>query len=101
MAKFGFSRWNFQFEIDGENTLDAVNDHGLLRRIAGRQKLFMDPLIASGYLRGKRVLDLGCNSGYWSLLAVRDGGAAFVHGAEAAPELVQQANFVFKKYQIP
>lgn len=99
--KFGFTRWNFLFEIDGFTTLDPDADHNLLRRIAGRQSLFMDPLIKSGYLKGKRVLDLGSNSGYWSYLAVTAGGAARVDGVEASPELVDQARFVFEKKGIP
>jgi 2-polyprenyl-3-methyl-5-hydroxy-6-metoxy-1,4-benzoquinol methylase len=94
--KFGFSRWNFQFELNGSTTLDPEKDHKLLRRIAGRKKLFMDPLIASGFLRGKRVLDLGANSGYWSYVALAEGGAAHVTGVEAGAELVKQAEFVFK-----
>lgn len=96
-SNFGFTRWNFQFEIDGKTTLDPGKDAGLLKRIASRQSLFMDPLIKSGFLKGKRVLDLGCNSGYWSLLPVRDGGAAFVQGVDAFAELVDQARFVFEK----
>jgi SAM-dependent methyltransferase len=101
LGKFGFRRWNFQFEIDGETTLDPEKEAKLIRRIAGRQKLFMDPLIRSGFLENKRVLDLGSNSGYWSLLALRDGKAASVTGLDASPELVEQANFVFEKHQQP
>lgn len=99
-SNFGYTRWNFQFEIDGKTTLDPQKDAGLLKRIASRQSLFMDPLIKSGFLKGKRVLDLGCNSGYWSLLPVRDGGAAFVRGVDASKELVEQARFVFEKHEI-
>lgn len=95
--KFGFPRWNFQYEIDGDTTLDPVKDHNLLRRIAGRKKLFMDPLCASGFLSGKRVLDLGSNAGYWSYIALTEGGAAHVTGIEASPEIAKQAEFVFKR----
>ena len=76
LGKFGFTRWNFQFEIDGKTTLDPERDHKLLRRIAGRKRLIMDPLLRSGFLDGKRVLDLGCNSGYWSFVALTEGGGA-------------------------
>jgi SAM-dependent methyltransferase len=93
--KFGFPRWNFQYELNGSTTLDPVKDHNLLRRIAGRKKLFMDPLTASGYLKGRRVLDLGSNAGYWSYVALIEGGAAHVTGIEASPEIIRQAEFVF------
>jgi len=94
--KFGFARWNFQFELNGATTLDPEKDHNLLRRIAGRKKLFMAPLTQSGFLKGKRILDLGSNSGYWSYVALTEGGAEHVTGIEASPELVKQAEFVFK-----
>jgi SAM-dependent methyltransferase len=94
---FGFTRWNFQFEIDGCVTLDPVKSHGLLRRIAGRKRLFLEPMIQSGFLKGKRILDLGCNSGYWSYASLVEGGATHVTGIDASPELVKQANFVFEK----
>ena len=94
-----FRRWNFQFAINGETTLDAVKDEKLLKRIDGRRKLFMQPLMDSDFLRGKSVLDVGCNSGYWSMLAL-EGGAAFVQGIEAMPELVEQAHWVFERYGV-
>jgi 2-polyprenyl-3-methyl-5-hydroxy-6-metoxy-1,4-benzoquinol methylase len=94
--KFGFPRWNFQYEINGDTTLDPEADHKILRRIAGRKKLFMDPLCASGFLRGKRVLDLGSNAGYWSYVALAEGGAAQVTGIEASPDIIKQAEFVFR-----
>ncbi len=97
LNKFGFTRWNFQYDIGSDTTLDPIADHKLLRRIAGRKNLFMNPLLTSGYLKGKRVLDLGSNSGYWSYITLAEGGASFVQGIEASPELVEQANFVFEK----
>jgi len=99
--KFGFPRWNFQYELNGDTTLDPVKDHNLLRRIAGRKKLFMDPLTQSGFLKGKRVLDLGSNAGYWSYVALTEGQAAHVTGIEASPEIAKQAEFVFKAKDVP
>ena len=81
VKKYGFRRWNFFFDFDGDTTLDPVADFKMLRRIAGRKKLFMDPLVASGYLKDKRVLDLGSNSGYWSYVAIVEGGARFVQAS--------------------
>lgn len=46
-------------------------------------------------MAGKRVLDLGCNAGYWSLCAI-ENGCGFVLGIEGRHEYIDQANFVFK-----
>jgi SAM-dependent methyltransferase len=91
-----FKRWKYDFVINGEHTLDPEKARSRIRRTEGRRALFMEPLIQSGFLRGKRVLDLGCNAGYWSLCAL-EGGAAFVLGLDAAPELIEQAEFVFSR----
>jgi SAM-dependent methyltransferase len=86
--------------LNGSTTLDPEKDHNLLRRIAWRKKLFMDPLVKSGFLKGKRVLDLGSNAGYWSYVALIEGGAARVTGIEASPEIIKQAEFVFRTKDI-
>src|SRR5690606_36962137 len=44
--------------------------------------------------KGKRVLDLGCNAGFWSLNAI-EAGADFVLGVDGRQMHVDQANFVF------
>ena len=43
---------------------------------------------------GKRVLDLGCNQGYWSLAAI-ESGCDYVLGIDGRQMHVDQANFVF------
>lgn len=93
-------RWWFDYVIDGQHTLDPVKDAGAIRRIANRKALFIDPLVRSGYLQGKRILDLGCNSGFWSLSALKEGGAAFARGIEADPVYHAQAEQVFKAYGV-
>jgi tRNA (mo5U34)-methyltransferase len=42
---------------------------------------------------GKRVLDIGCNSGFWAIQCALLGAGEVV-GIDARPELVDQANFV-------
>jgi SAM-dependent methyltransferase len=89
-----FPVWHYQFELEGATTPifrpDYVNRHEQRRRI------FFDPLVAinGGSLRGRRILDLGCNAGYWSLNAI-DAGADFVLGIDGRQEHVDQANLVF------
>ena len=50
----------------------------------------MKPLF--GDLKGKKVLDLGCNAGYFCLQCARAG--AEVYGVEPHPEWFQQALFI-------
>jgi SAM-dependent methyltransferase len=69
-------------------------DH--INRHEQRRRYFFDPLVdvCGGTLAGKRVLDLGCNAGYWSLAAI-EAGADFVLGVDGRQEHVEQAELVF------
>jgi SAM-dependent methyltransferase len=51
--------------------------------------------LAGGTLKGKRVLDLGSNAGYWSLAAI-EAGADFVLGIDGRQMHIDQANLVFE-----
>lgn len=90
-----FPVWHYRFEFEGATTPifrpDYVNRHEQRRRI------FFEPLLAinGGSLRGRRLLDLGCNAGYWSLNAI-EAGAEFVLGIDGRQMHVDQANFVFE-----
>src|SRR6185437_14172291 len=53
--------------------------------------------LRSGFLNDKRILDLGCNSGYWTYLAVQEGGAAYVEGVEMTGGLVRLARFALSR----
>jgi len=96
-----FDGWRYDFVIDGKHTLDPVKHAGPIGRTANRKRIFMEPMFASEYLKGKRVLDLGCSTGYWSLLSILEGGAAFVRGIDAGPNTIPLAELVFTKYNIP
>ena len=89
-------RWHYRFEFDNGVTTpiwkeDRVNRH------QERSHYFFDRLlqVTGGSLRGRRVLDLGCNSGFWSLKAIQ-AGAEYVLGLEGRQMHVDQANFVFE-----
>lgn len=94
-----YPRWHYEFDLKGvkTTTLEAewVNRH------AERKKHFFDPLVEwyGGSLEGKRVLDLGCNAGFWSLNAVL-AGSDYVLGVDGRRMHVEQANFVFQVYDV-
>jgi tRNA (mo5U34)-methyltransferase len=60
-----------------------------------RKEHLFGPLLAlcGGSLKRRRVLDVGCNEGYWSFEASK-AGADFVLGIEARSEFIEKANFV-------
>lgn len=70
-------------------------------RLAQRERYFLHPLIelCGGDLRGRRVLDLACARGWWSLGAAR-AGADYVHGVEGRASRVQWANEVFSHFGV-
>jgi SAM-dependent methyltransferase len=90
-----FPRWHYQFEFDG-GVQTPVAHRGQRNRHEQRRRYFFDPLVGllGGSLEGHRVLDLGCNAGFWSLAAV-EAGAAFVLGIDAKQTFIDQAELVF------
>ncbi len=90
-----FSRWHYRFDLNGHTT--PVADLATINRHEQRRLYFFDPLVRhfGGTLRGKRVLDLGCNAGFWSLHAA-EAGCDFVLGIDGREMHVEQANFVFQ-----
>jgi SAM-dependent methyltransferase len=53
-----------------------------------------------GSLEGKRVLDVACNCGGFSVRAA-ESGAAEVVGIDSEPHYIEQANFVRESLQLP
>ena len=91
-----FPGWYYFFEFDNGVTTPAL-DPGTFNRHRQRRAYFFQPLLAlcGGSLHGRRVLDLGCNAGFWSLQAL-EAGADFVLGVDARQMHVDQANLVFE-----
>lgn len=89
-----FSRWHYQFELAEHITpifqADYVNRH------EQRKNYFFRSLVnmLGGSLVGKRVLDLGCNAGFWSLCAI-ESGCDYVLGIDGRQMHIDQAEFVF------
>jgi 2-polyprenyl-3-methyl-5-hydroxy-6-metoxy-1,4-benzoquinol methylase len=90
-----FPHWHYQFDLKGNLTPIFKKTH--VKRHAQRKKHFFDPLVRlfGGSLEGKRVLDLGCNAGFWSLCAAQ-AGCDYVLGIDGRKMHVDQANFVFE-----
>lgn len=86
----GFPKWHYKFDLKGGVTTPIFDDQ-YINRHNQRKKYFFDILDFSG----KRVLDLGCNAGWWSLSAV-EKGCEFVLGIDGRQMHVDQANLVFE-----
>jgi len=95
----GFSRWHYQFDLKGHLT-PIVRQDGINRH-QERKRYFFDPLVEflGGSLAGKRILDLACNAGFWSLHAVLKGCDQVV-GIDGRQMHIDQANFVFEVHEI-
>jgi SAM-dependent methyltransferase len=89
-----FPTWHYEFDLNGVRT--PVFRRGHVNRHEQRKTYFFAPLVQlyGGSLSGKRVLDLGCNAGFWSLQAI-EAGADFVLGVDGRQMHVDQANLVF------
>lgn len=91
----GFPTWHYEFDLNGVRT--PIFDRRHVNRHEQRKRYFFDPLVqlCGGSLAGKRVLDLGCNAGFWSLAAI-EAGADFVLGADGRELHVDLARLVFE-----
>jgi tRNA (mo5U34)-methyltransferase len=91
-----FPDWHYDFDLRGHRTCPASVDKANQRVVH-----FMEPVIRhfGGSLKGKRVLDLGCNAGFFSLKAI-EAGCDFVLGIDGRQMHVDQANLVFDVNEI-
>jgi SAM-dependent methyltransferase len=89
-----FPTWHYEFDLNGVRT--PIFDPRFLNRHEQRKSYFFTPLVQlySGSLVGKRVLDLACNAGFWSLQAI-EAGAQFVLGVDGRQMHIDQARLVF------
>jgi 2-polyprenyl-3-methyl-5-hydroxy-6-metoxy-1,4-benzoquinol methylase len=70
-----YDLWHYAYEFDGGLSFSAHHNEA-----------------QNGSLQGKRVLDIACNSGFWSIQCALLG--ADVVGFDARVELIEQANLV-------
>jgi len=102
-----YKHWFYAFDFEGGLTVpgrpEAIGRRGYASpdRPLQRFRHFMPSLLAStgGNLRGKRVLDIACNSGFWSIQCALLG--ADVVGFDARAELIEQANLVKATAGVP
>ncbi|HEX2095159.1 MAG TPA: methyltransferase domain-containing protein [Longimicrobiaceae bacterium] len=94
-----FPHWHYAYSFEGGLSFrTAHNNPGLDTddpvRPLQRFRHFMPYLVQAqgGTLKGKRILDIACNSGFWSIQCALLG--AEVVGFDARPELIEQANLV-------
>lgn len=94
-----FPTWHYRFDLKGNPTPIHKDDRA--NRHLQRKEYFFDPLVEmfGDSLAGKRVLDLGCNAGFWSLCAAQ-AGCDYVLGLDGRQMHVDQANFVFEVNEI-
>ncbi len=91
-----FERWHYQIDL-GNGVVTPVGGTKSVNQTNQRRSIFFDRLLSvtNGTLEGMRILDLGCNAGYWSLQAI-EAGADFVFGIDGRQMHVDQANLVFE-----
>jgi SAM-dependent methyltransferase len=94
-----FDTWHYQFDLKGNPT--PIHKDDRVNRHVQRKEYFFDPIVEmfGGSLADKRVLDLGCNAGFWSLCAAQ-AGCDYVLGLDGRQMHVDQANFVFEVNEI-
>jgi tRNA (mo5U34)-methyltransferase len=95
-----FPRWHYRFEFEG-GIQTPVADPGMINRHEQRRRYFFDTLLGltGGTLRGRRVLDLGCNAGFFSLHSL-EAQAEFALGIDARASHIEQASLVFEAKQL-
>ena len=94
-----YDAWHYAYTFEGGLSFPVRTSHpgpltGASDRHLRRYRHFMPYLLQAhkGSLRGKRILDIACNSGFWSVQCALLG--AEVVGFDARPELVDQANLI-------
>jgi 2-polyprenyl-3-methyl-5-hydroxy-6-metoxy-1,4-benzoquinol methylase len=94
-----FREWHYDFRFEGGIGVDIRYRSGALARPTHqtfqRFAHFIPPLCAAlgGSLAGRRVLDIACNAGFWSIQCALLGAAEVV-GFDGRPELVRQARLL-------
>ena len=91
--------WHYAYQFDGGLSFQTSHSNPGLdtdgpTRPLQRFRHFMPYLVQSqgGTLKGKRILDIACNSGFWSIQCALLG--ADVVGFDARPELIEEANLL-------
>lgn len=92
------SPWHYRFRFPG-GVETPVRDSDWNNRHDQRYEYFFAPLIDTKIFHGARVLDLGCNAGFWTLKAL-EAGASQVIAVDAREQHLQQLRLVLEQNQI-
>lgn len=94
-----YDLWHYAYSFEGGLSFKSHHNHPGAQTEAPERPLqrfrhFMPYLVDAygGSLKGKRILDIACNSGFWSIQCALMG--AKVVGFDARPELIEQANLI-------
>jgi SAM-dependent methyltransferase len=94
-----YDSWHYSYKFDGDLFFSVRHNNrrpvsGAADRPLQRFRHFMPYLVEAqnGSLQGKRVLDIACNSGFWSIQCALLG--AEVVGFDARVGLIEQANLI-------
>ena len=88
--------WHYPFRFgDIDVEADPAHFRGLEGRHFQRYQHFFPAVLsqAGGSLSGKRVLEIGCNAGFWCIQA-RLAGADYVQGVDVSEKNAEQARFI-------
>lgn len=88
--------WHYPFEFAGRRVPFVRGDFDRVRSLMRQRFEHVWPALleaTDGTLAGSEVLDVGCNSGFWSIQASR-AGADRVVGIDASERNAEQANLV-------
>ena len=89
-----FEYWHYPFELANGIAIKPTESSNETQKPYLRDFIWPEVLrLCGGSLKGLRVLDVGCNAGFWSLEAHRSG-AAYVLGVDPRPMHIEQSQLV-------
>src|SRR5262245_25543732 len=89
-----FEYWHYPFDLGNGMRIKPSDTYYATEKPHLRDFIWPAVLrLCGGSLKGMRVLDVGCNAGFWALQAHR-AGASFVMGVDVRPTHIQQAELV-------
>ena len=89
-----FEYWHYPFDLGDGVSVGPTEKYNATEKPQLRDFIWPAVLrLCGGSLKGMRVLDVGCNAGFWSLQAHRSG-ASYVMGVDVRPAHIEQAELV-------
>ena len=89
-----FEYWHYRFDLGDDVVINPTDQSYAKKKLGLRNFVWPAVLdLCGGSVKGLRVLDIACNSGFWSLEAHRLG-ADYVLGFDARPAYIEQAELV-------